>query len=448
MVEMRMTAGWRWLLGVTAVMALGGCAAPEEFEAPSQTQEAGLAGGALVWVKQLGSPLQDEARAVAFDRDGNILMLFQYQGSVDLGGGPVGSGNPNQFGFAVAKYTSGGALLWTRNFEGDLSAGAQAFISAPALAVDRERNVIISGESALPLNLGGGVQPAGAFLLKLRKTGQFQWARHFTGIISPRDLVTDSHDAIALTGTAYLTVDFGQGPVSSQVTDVTTTFLTKFNAAGTPRWTLREQLNLSGGTSVAVDEADDLYLAGFWYPDPEVWKVTPSGAVTWKRRLDGAAGAPLGVAVHGNRVVAGGQFNFPFTFAGKNVPNPSSGNGGFLVAWTRAGDERWAKSYPQVVGAVAMGEDDSVVVGGHDTAASSASGYKLFTARLDRIGGQQHWLRAYDVTERPYFTDVSVNKQGAFVGAGYYSGTLRIGGTNYVSRGAEDGFLLKGLTGH
>ncbi|MBN8471868.1 hypothetical protein JYJ95_35625 [Corallococcus exiguus] len=396
-------------------------------------------------MKHLGSPRFDEAHAVAFDRDGNILALFLYQGSVDLGAGPVGSGNPDSIGFAVAKYTTAGALLWTRAYEGVLPPGGQNFTNAVALAVDRERNVLIAGSSNEPINLGGGLQPPGAFLLKLRKTGQFQWARHFTGSIFPQDLVTDSQDGIAMTGAAFRTVDFGLGPNSSMVTDVQTAFLTRFNAAGTTQWTVREQWDLSGGASVAVDETDAYYFSGIRYPDPEVWKVGLDGTVAWTRSLEGASGSAIAVAVHGNRVVAGGAVNDSFTFAGHDIPGPSTGIGGFLVAWTRAGEERWARGYPQPVTAVAMAEDDAVVVGGASTAPDSPSGYTLFTARLERIEGQQQWRHTYASTGRPFFTDVAVNKQGAFVGIGYFSGTLHLG-RNLVSRGFDDDFLFKGST--
>ncbi|WP_338282613.1 hypothetical protein [Corallococcus caeni] len=427
------------------MMALGGCGPVEAPEASPGTQESGLTGGGLVWVKHLGSSRPDQAHAVAFDRDGNILALFLYQGSVDLGAGPVGSGNPDSFGFAVAKYTTGGALLWTRAYEGVLPPGGQNFVNAVALTVDRERNVLVAGTSNESIDLGGGLQPPGAFLLKLRKTGQFQWARHFTGNISPRDLVTDSQDAIAMTGNAFRTVDFGLGPNDSMVTDVVTAFLTKFNAAGTAQWTVREQLDLSSGASVAVDETDAFYFGGIRYPDPEAWKVSPSGTVVWTRSLVGASGGATAIAVHGNRVVLGGQFSSTFTFRGQTVTPPASG-AGFLVAWTRAGEERWVRAYPQAVGAVAMAEDDAVVVGGASIQPDSASGYTLFTARLERIEGQQQWRHTYASTGRPFFTDVAVNKQGAFVGIGYFSGTLHLG-RNLVSRGFDDDFLFKGLTG-
>lgn len=446
----RVATGWRFLWAVVAVLTLSRCAPPETPEPPSLTREdaalqAGLTGGDISWFKHLGNARQDDASSVAFDRDGNILMLFEYQGSVDLGGGLIGSGDPNRYGFAVAKYTSAGALLWTRAFEATPQPGDPiSRVSAPALTVDRERNVLVGGLASQPINLGAGVQPPGAFLLKLRKTGQFQWARHFTGNLGPRSLVTDSQDAIAMGGNAYHTVDFGQGPITPSV-DAQVAFLAKFNAAGAPQWSVMEMWNLSSGTSVAVDEEDALYLAGHWYPDPELWKVTSSGTVAWQRTLNGASGGVLDVAVHGNRVVAGGQFNTPFTFAGRTLPNPSPGNGGFLVAWTRAGEERWGQGFEQVVSAVAMGEDDSVVVGGHSTS-PGPSGHKLFVARLERLLGQQHWLRRYDATQRPYFSDLAVNKQGEFVALGSFTGTVHFD-ADYTSRGLEDVFLFKGRTG-
>lgn len=444
--SMRMTWGMRLLWGVMAAVALARSTPSEAAEAQTQAQvqESWHADDGFIWVKHLGSSRPDQAHAVAFDRDGNILALFLYTGSVNLGAGPVGSGNPDSFGFAVAKYTTAGALLWTRAYEGVLPPGGQNFVNAVALTVDRERNVLVSGTSNESIDLGAGLQPPGAFLLKLRKTGQFLWALHFEGNISPEDLVTDSQDAIAMTGNAFGTVDFGLGPNSSQVTDVVTAFLTKFDAAGMPLWTVREQLDLSSGASVAVDETDAFYFSGIRYPDPEVWKVSPSGTVEWTRPLVGASGGALAVAVHGNRVVAGGQFSNAFTFRGQTVSPPVPGSG-FLVAWTRAGEERWARSYPQAVSAVAMAEDDAVVVGGSSTTPDSGSNYTLFTARLERIEGQQQWRHTYPSTGRPLFTDVSVNKQGQFVGIGYFPGTLRLD-RPLVSRGFDDDFLFKAST--
>jgi hypothetical protein len=447
-----LAAGWRFLWSLATLVALLRCTPSDFIETGTDTValQAGASGGDLCWLRRVGEHGSDQALSVAWDRDGHVIALFQYQGRVDVGGALVGSGDFRNVGFAVVKYTAGGTLLWARHFEGLASPDGGASVLVQALAVDRERAILVSGTSFAPIDLGAGVRPPGGFLLKLRKDGRLLWARHFEGeSVVPRHLVTDSGNAIALAGVFSGTVDFGQGPVSAPL-GRPSAFLTKFSSSGAPLWTFAEVTEESAGIGVAVDEEDALYMAGRRFPDPVLWKLSPGGALVWTRSLENAVGGALDVAVHGNRVVMVGQFNNAFPFRGRSVEPPPTGNGGFVVAWTRAGEERWGRSLGGTVSAVAMGEDDSVVVGGNYTAgndlgngpAPGLSGFNLFLARLERIQGTQQWVRTFPADSSARVTELSVTKQGTFAASGFFRGTVDFGVRPLTSRGEEDAFLL------
>ena len=47
------------------------------------------ASGAALWVRQAGSTMEDRAKGVAIDSSGNIVVTGAFQGTIDLGGGPL-----------------------------------------------------------------------------------------------------------------------------------------------------------------------------------------------------------------------------------------------------------------------------------------------------------------------------------------------------------------------
>src|SRR5438046_3726892 len=71
--------------------------------------------GGHVWSKSFGTINSDQGRAVAVDPSGNVVITGYFLGTIDFGGGPVtSSGGLNTF---VAKYSSGGAHLWSQGLD-------------------------------------------------------------------------------------------------------------------------------------------------------------------------------------------------------------------------------------------------------------------------------------------------------------------------------------------
>ncbi len=131
---------------------------------------------------------------VKVDKSGNIVTTGWVDGTADLGGGNVGTG---QF---FAKYDSAGNYIFHKLITGDLN-----FINS--LGVDRQNNIILSGfirTTALDIDPGTGVYivlPNGAneaLLAKYDSLGNFIWGHGFGSASSDvcGKLAIDSSDNI------------------------------------------------------------------------------------------------------------------------------------------------------------------------------------------------------------------------------------------------------------
>jgi hypothetical protein len=104
--------------------------------------------GAVLWAHTFGGPLDDNARGIAVDADGNVAIAGSFKGTAAFGGSPlVGAGGLDVF---VAKYSPGGAHLWSRGF------GDAADQVAAGVAIAPKGDVIIAGSFYGSIDFGGG----------------------------------------------------------------------------------------------------------------------------------------------------------------------------------------------------------------------------------------------------------------------------------------------------
>ncbi len=109
--------------------------------------------GTHVWSKGFGDAEFQEARGVAIDNTGQVIVGGAFWGTVDLGGGAFTSaGRDDLF---LAKFTSGGTHIWSRQY-GDANA-ARSF----DIATDSGRNIVMTGVFSGDLDFGGGTVASG-----------------------------------------------------------------------------------------------------------------------------------------------------------------------------------------------------------------------------------------------------------------------------------------------
>jgi len=104
--------------------------------------------GTPLWGRGWGSMGPDEGRAVAFDKDGNLVVLVEFSRSIDFGGGPLTSAGNRDLG--VIKLDPSGKHVWSRRFGGQLDE------LAVSLAVDPAGSVAMTGSFDDVLDFGDG----------------------------------------------------------------------------------------------------------------------------------------------------------------------------------------------------------------------------------------------------------------------------------------------------
>src|ERR1043166_3824090 len=183
----------------------------------SQGAAAASTGGQLQWVRTMASAMgyTAEGLSVAADSSGNVVVVGDYAGPMDLGSGPCP--HNNIFDAFVAKYTAQGGLLWSKAFGG----GARNY--ARAVAVDSQGNVIVAGDFSGTADFGGmiltapdpyGVWAADMFVAKYSPSGSLLWVKSFGGASGDMGnaVAVDGSDNIILAGgLSSYGVNFGSG---------------------------------------------------------------------------------------------------------------------------------------------------------------------------------------------------------------------------------------------
>jgi hypothetical protein len=221
------------------------------------------AGGAHLWSKRFGNSTNNEVgNAVAMDASGNVVVTGQFAGSVDFGGGPL-TASATSVDIYIVKFDANGAHQWSQGF-----GSTQADVGY-GIDVDGSGNVVVTGSFQGTVNFGGGgLTSLGSleiFLAKYDASGAHQWSKRLgsTGGEIGRAVVADASGNVVVTGSFAQTVNFGGVPIlSAGGSDV---FVAKYDASGVHQWSRG-----FGGTSnddgygVAVDAAGDVAITGYF----------------------------------------------------------------------------------------------------------------------------------------------------------------------------------------
>ncbi len=226
-------------------------------------------GAALVWLTYLGGALNDDARGIALDRDGNVLVAGQTSSANFPTAAPLQAANAGVNDAYIAKLNPAGtSLLYSTYF------GGSAIDAARGLKLNAAGEIYIVGTTSspnLPLKNAALTAPGGgsdAFVAKLNAAGSaIEYSTYLGG------LRNENGAAIALegTGSAYVTgdtastnfplLDSTQAQFGGGTTDV---FAAKLSPAGAP---LMYSTYIGGsgderGNAIVVDSRGSAFVAG------------------------------------------------------------------------------------------------------------------------------------------------------------------------------------------
>jgi hypothetical protein len=348
---------------------------------------------------------------VAFDGSGNIFMTGYFMNQVNFGGTTLSSGGGRDL--FIAKYSSSGAHLWSKKIGG---IGDEI---AYGLAVDGSGNIVVTGLFQGTTDFGGGALSStyggiDTFVAKFSGVdGHYLWARNFNSNSDDmgRGIAVDSRGDVLVSGVFMAKCDFGGGALTSAGGyDI---FLVKLaGATGAYQWAQRFGSTIDDyGYSVAVDQSDNVLLAGFF-----------NGSVSFG----------------GTTLVSGG------------------GADGFIAKFSSTGGHLWSRNMGGIgsdtANSIACDANGNVLVTGSYTYTGNFGGISLASVgALDGYvakyssSGSCVWAKRLGGSSNEVGNDVAVDSLGNVFATGYFQGTTDFSGMSLTSAGTYDSniFLLR-----
>jgi hypothetical protein len=217
--------------------------------------------GVYLWSRSFGDASWEYCKDVATDGSGNIVIMGSFFGSVDFGGGPHSSNGVGDV--YIAKFDANGNFIWARSF------GDDRHQYGCGLAVDDAENIIVTGHFFGTLDFGGEILTSAGegdiFVAKFDAIGNHLWSDSYgdADLQCARSVAVDQEGNVVLTGHMEGTVDFGGGPRTSM--DAYDIFIAKFSGAGHHVWS-----DVYGGESrqyaesIAVDATGNIVVGGYF----------------------------------------------------------------------------------------------------------------------------------------------------------------------------------------
>ncbi len=233
------------------------------------------------------------ASDLAVDAAGNVVVVGQLDGAMDMGGGVLtAAGSTDMFVLAL---NSTGSHRWSRALGGtgwDVGAG---------VAVDASGGAVVVGSFSGTVDVGTGpVVSAGAadgLTVRLNASGVTQWASRYGGTSSDlvQGVVIDAAGNSTILGGFGGTINLGDGPrVAVGTLDV---LIASYDAAGALRWSRRGGgSSLDYGRGIALDAAGHPVATGGFFGATADYGGTPltnaGNYDTWVASYASADGSP------------------------------------------------------------------------------------------------------------------------------------------------------------
>lgn len=195
------------------------------------------ADGQLVWGKVLPSTGTTTPQKLAVNAsNGRIGVIANFAGTASLGGAPLTSNTGADADFYIAQFSTAGAHIWSKSFGSDVNDVGED------IAFDASGNCFITGLFQTDVNFGTGSLGSegrdNAFLTKFAPNGDVLWARDIGGTQFDAGvrLGVDPQGNVVVAGYFYYDVNFGGGDFITSNSDYYDLFLAKYDTTGAHLW--------------------------------------------------------------------------------------------------------------------------------------------------------------------------------------------------------------------
>jgi len=355
--------------------------------------------------------------------------------------------------------------------------GGAGYDEIGGIAVDPSGNVLVTGQTAGPFDLGGIPCVDSIFVAKYDPSGNIVWGKCFGGDSGGgggRGIAVDSRGNIAVTGNFRGTVDFGGGGLASP--EGYDGFIVEFGPGGQHLWSRRFGAPFVGaivtdtGNGVAFATDGSVVVTGAFegttdfgtgpltsqgQTDIFVAKYAANGRPLWAHAYGGPyadSGNAVALDGAGDAIVTGTFFGPADLGSGALA---SSGFDVFLAAYGVNGNPLWSESFGGILSdegnGVAVDRSGNIALTGVFAGTASfggaplvsAGGNDAFLAKYDPFGRHLWSLRLGSLTNFDSGNAVAVDAQGDVAVAGTFTRTVDFGGISLTSGGSTDAFVAR-----
>jgi hypothetical protein len=438
----------------------------------------GLGGGTTLWKKVVGGPGDEYLSAMGSNGGDDFVIAGSFHGAGStFGGGTL----PGEEGIALVRYRADGSVLWRRGFNNRFlgATGVAMTSTAHSFLLGAYQGTPDLGTGPLP----EAASPllSNMYLAKFGPDGRPLWSRGFgawrvvesnrePSNINPLAVAADARGHVVVMGIFSGYVDFGGGTLFSGANptggdELAGTFVVKFSGDGKHLWSKALPSSSTQSTrsfSLAVDEQGHVLVGGAVARGadlgdgpvqnvssyaPFVVKFSPEGTWGWKRVLVGATGAVQALAASGGDVFFTGQFTRSFTFAGQTHAQDAYEDI-FLGSLGPSGEERWMRQLGTAAAdhaqRLVVTSTGAVVLGGFSAWQTDLGGGVLrsgpFLASYLQEDGSHRWSR--NLSTLSIHHELCAVGPGEVVYGNSFANTVRIDGEPFTASGS-DLMLLK-----
>jgi hypothetical protein len=453
------------------------------------------------WGKQFGSSQYDGVDNVKLDKQGNVYVVGQYQGTMDADPG-IGVYNITQVSSTegalfIVKLSPAGNFIWAKSID---YATASSQTGKYLLDIDSVGNVYVGGRSwsagtALDINPGTGVFNITdqEFIFKLTTNGDFVWGKGVGGTTNGtylNDISVSKNGDVSVVGYFSGTVDFDSGVGVANLTAYGSSdvFISHYNNAGSFIWAKKMGgINEDIGLAIATDANNNIYTTGKFsgvaYFNPSstnathatssasdidifISKLDVNGNFQWAKNKGGSTidvGNFIEVDNNSN-VIVGGTFAGGGTVAVNFNPTGTDGNlspgvaNSFILKLNSVGNFIWVKQTVTLQG-IESDLNQNVYCTGiftsnydFDTGPGTfylnpAGGIDSYLLKLNSVGDFQYAMLIGSSNGLEFSSTVRVDSTGNVFSTGKFDNITDLnpgaGVASFSSNGSYDGFLLK-----
>lgn len=261
--------------------------------------------GNVIWKKLLGGTMSDSVRGIARMPDNGVVVVGQFQGTINLGGNNLTSvGSTDIY---VARFDAAGNHVWSKRY------GTSAADDVTDVVTTTSGDTIFVGDYDTTINFGGSnlVAAGGTdgFVVQLDQNGNHEWSRGWqsAGSETATRVVALSDGSIWVAGTFDTAVNLN-GVAGTEISPTSTgkdLLLVKYNSSGA--YQTAKAFNGTATTTVygmAVGFDDGIIVSGTYsgslffssiaFPatstDAFIAKLNASGTLQWSRKPAGSGG--------------------------------------------------------------------------------------------------------------------------------------------------------------